>query len=987
MAITESALRMENNEMDIENPSYTLKGSSETLLPIQLFEFKSHLLEAVEELRMGRLAKIQYEEQINKILMEKQELTWKYESLSKQEDIVEKKHNDSQAVLKKQLQAKMCLIEEEKGRFQLDAETKEKENISLREDIKALQIAKYSYQKKAQEMEQKLQLHVLAKEDHIKQLSECKKCIGNVTQQFGMIKEAHERLEQTVQAAIQNNKKLNSEINQKKSDIEQLKKELKNLSSDFLNYKLTYKQRADAENTSLAEKEQHVRELEERLHTETEINKKLMEENASMKEGKQDDIRTLSNMRNLLQRHTQTIISLENHLSALKEDYKTLERDNELQRAKATKNEEKFLALRQEHKQAFTEWKAQKENLDIEFDNAKKELESIKELNNNCNKELLNKTPEAEMQVEDEQSSCIMDITSCDTQTNTYEKNCPGANTSTSYPGRASDVSLPVISNEIQEMDESQAEIVQGDKRHVSEEQRDESALTENKERFSAAERNVTESCDGNCTEDEAPADKTRMKVGDEDEESTMIESIKMLPDNNKPPAVCGGDASQQTDSSHCKSGDGTREEVYIVIDKPDRTDNDSRVLINETCSKESQLLDQTIERGTTRHISLTENSPCCVLGDGSHYPLPVVDREASKISAESYSQDQIQQSIEELIGTTNESLHGPSAGGLLSKQSGRVDPNLVESTYTTKSCIDMETAHHTGILDQEDNICTSYSSHGQVGKPSVDPVLDPKTGDGHLQSSQHSANREVSQVTVTSADYCLDTGDNNHREEATECDVNVEREIHCQQRDHTNDPLKVDKENYTTGTGCISQEVSGELSHEESTAKPKEETSKPNGRSPVHLSNLVECIYLPGSNPRDSLNISLSEQTNHILSKLSGQDVRSRAEQVPRKDHSAERNAEQAFPNPSIPPLATTLDKSHVIDKGNLFPAITDPTRSQFINRPTTTPMAFTTGNRDSYDISNIQRQISAIERFLFHNKLNGSRKRKLDETPPPEE
>ncbi|XP_044125205.1 coiled-coil domain-containing protein 73 [Bufo gargarizans] len=94
---------MEKDEMDIENPSYTLKESSETLLPIQLFEFKAQLLEAVEELRMGRIAKIQYEEQINKILMEKQELTWKYESLSKEEENVEKKHSDSLVRLKKQV--------------------------------------------------------------------------------------------------------------------------------------------------------------------------------------------------------------------------------------------------------------------------------------------------------------------------------------------------------------------------------------------------------------------------------------------------------------------------------------------------------------------------------------------------------------------------------------------------------------------------------------------------------------------------------------------------------------------------------------------------------------------------------------------------------------------------------------------------------------------------------------------------------------------
>ncbi|XP_073460580.1 coiled-coil domain-containing protein 73 [Aquarana catesbeiana] len=143
---------MDKDEVKSEDICSTLKGSTETLLPIQLFEFKTHLLEAVEELRMLRLAKLQYEEQISKLIMEKQELSWKNESLSNQEEIIEKRHKDALSVLKKQFNAKMCAVELEKGRFQLTAETKERENLGLREDIKVLQLSKYSLQKKIDDL-------------------------------------------------------------------------------------------------------------------------------------------------------------------------------------------------------------------------------------------------------------------------------------------------------------------------------------------------------------------------------------------------------------------------------------------------------------------------------------------------------------------------------------------------------------------------------------------------------------------------------------------------------------------------------------------------------------------------------------------------------------------------------------------------------------------------------------------------------------------
>ncbi|XP_055405204.1 coiled-coil domain-containing protein 73 isoform X8 [Bubalus kerabau] len=321
---------MENDfKTESASSAFSLQSSSETLFSIQLLDFKTNLLEALEELRMRREAETQYEEQIAKIIMETQELKWQKETLQNQKDTLAKQHKEAMAVFKKQLQMKMCALEEEKGKFQLATEIKEKEIEGLKETLKTLQVSKYSLQKKVSEMEQKVQLHLLAKEDHQKQLNEIEKYYTIITGQFGLVKENHEKLEQNVQEAIQLNKRLSALNKKQESEIHNLKKEL-------------------------------------------ELNKKINEEITCIQEEKQGIIISFQQLQQLLQQQTQANTEMEEKL-------KTLERDNELQREKVKENEEKFLNLQNEHEKALETWKKHVEELNGEINEIKNELSSLKE--------------------------------------------------------------------------------------------------------------------------------------------------------------------------------------------------------------------------------------------------------------------------------------------------------------------------------------------------------------------------------------------------------------------------------------------------------------------------------------------------------------------------------------------------------------------------------------------------------------------------------
>uniref|UniRef100_A0A8D2PKT0 Coiled-coil domain containing 73 n=1 Tax=Zosterops lateralis melanops TaxID=1220523 RepID=A0A8D2PKT0_ZOSLA len=295
-----------------------LPSPSETLLSIQLLDFKTSLLEAIEELRIRRETETHYEDQINKIVIEKQELEWQ----------------------------KVTFLHAFSGKYQLAVETKEKEIDGLKETLKALQISKYTLQKKLNEMDQKLQMHLTAKEEHHKKLNEVERCYATIASRFGIVKGIHGKLEHSVQEAIQHNKKLASVNKRQETEISNLKEELKKVTTDLIRSKVTSQYRVGEENINLAVKEKQFQELNKillNIFYSVCINKEILS--------------SLQCVQELLQRITQANVRMESELKALKEDYQALERDNELQREKVKENEEKFLNLQNEHEKALRTWK------------------------------------------------------------------------------------------------------------------------------------------------------------------------------------------------------------------------------------------------------------------------------------------------------------------------------------------------------------------------------------------------------------------------------------------------------------------------------------------------------------------------------------------------------------------------------------------------------------------------------------------------------
>ncbi|XP_034734215.1 sporulation-specific protein 15-like isoform X2 [Etheostoma cragini] len=368
-------------EQELSLPNARCQAESGGTILLQLLEFKTHLLEAVEELHIRRDAETRFEDQINKLALEKQELDWEKESLQHQIETVANQHTESLINVKEQLQAKIRNIEEEKGKYQVSAELKDKEINNLKEELKTLQLLKYNLEKKSSELEQKLALQNRSKDSHLNQLGEVEKRFSALSRQCAMVKHAHEKLEQNVDEAMKINKKLTTANEKQEANIVSLKKELEEVSNKLIKAKMSSVRHDKAH--SPTGREQHFQQLQQKLNMETEMNKKLRDENIAVRAEKQEVMKSLQHTQQLLLSQTQTVSRLELELQTQREQYQALKQEHHtVMREKKKAMEEKMAQLMENYAASKNRWDNEKSVFLDCIKSEQQDLQAVKEAYN-----------------------------------------------------------------------------------------------------------------------------------------------------------------------------------------------------------------------------------------------------------------------------------------------------------------------------------------------------------------------------------------------------------------------------------------------------------------------------------------------------------------------------------------------------------------------------------------------------------------------------
>ncbi|KAM8892715.1 coiled-coil domain-containing protein 73 isoform 3-T4 [Spinachia spinachia] len=324
-AVENSAME---EELSLSNARCQTQGGGTILL--HLLQFKTLLLETFEELHIRRDAEARFEDQISKLVLEKQELEWETESLRHQIEMLSNQHSESLTSVKKQLQANITNIKEEKEKYQVSAELKDKEINNLKEELKSLQ-------------GQKLALHSRSKESHLNQLGEVEKRFSALSWQCAMLKQAHGKLEQNVEEALKMKKKLTALNEKQEATVASLKEKLEEVSHKLIKAKMTSVRRNEA--SGATGREQHCEQLHHQLNMETEMNKKLCEENEAVRAEKQEVISCLQHTQQLLLSQTQTVRRVEQQLHILTEERQALKREQRARRERSQAAEDEVAQL------------------------------------------------------------------------------------------------------------------------------------------------------------------------------------------------------------------------------------------------------------------------------------------------------------------------------------------------------------------------------------------------------------------------------------------------------------------------------------------------------------------------------------------------------------------------------------------------------------------------------------------------------------------
>ncbi|KAF3854375.1 hypothetical protein F7725_022430 [Dissostichus mawsoni] len=309
------------------------------------------------------------------------------ESLQRQIETVANQHTESILNVKKKLQAKIRNTVEEKGKYQVSAEIKDKEINNLKDELKTLQLLKYNLEKKSSELEVKLALQTRSKDSHLNQLGEVEKRFSALSRQCAVVKQAHEKLEQNVDEAMKINKKLTTACEKREATIVSLKKA-----------KMSSVRHDQAQ--SPTGREQHFQQLQQKLNMETEMNKKLREENEAVRAEKQEVMRAMQHAQQLLLSQTQTVSRVDLEMKTQREQQQALKQEHRAMREKSKALEDKAARLMESYTASQNSWDKEKAMFLGRIRSEQQELQAVKEANDELHQKNTELSSQASVQAQ-----------------------------------------------------------------------------------------------------------------------------------------------------------------------------------------------------------------------------------------------------------------------------------------------------------------------------------------------------------------------------------------------------------------------------------------------------------------------------------------------------------------------------------------------------------------------------------------------------------
>ncbi|XP_021367723.1 coiled-coil domain-containing protein 73-like [Mizuhopecten yessoensis] len=138
---------------------------------VDSFRFRTSLVEIVEELKLRRKNEVENEERTQALIKEKYELERKNDLDGTRIKNLQEDNNKNLNETKRNFEEKMRKLEEKTRQDAVQKEAMVKEMEAMKDELRKLQLSKYSLEKLLRDQERKVQIQSDSTEQHLQQLS------------------------------------------------------------------------------------------------------------------------------------------------------------------------------------------------------------------------------------------------------------------------------------------------------------------------------------------------------------------------------------------------------------------------------------------------------------------------------------------------------------------------------------------------------------------------------------------------------------------------------------------------------------------------------------------------------------------------------------------------------------------------------------------------------------------------------------------------
>ncbi|XP_022102675.1 coiled-coil domain-containing protein 150-like isoform X2 [Acanthaster planci] len=300
--------------------------SKETLVSrLDILQFQNKFYECIEELKIRRAIDAENEERINQLVSTQHDHQRAIKEEIAKNSALSERHSQELRELERQQEEKIHQLQAEKKKLTLAAEAWEKEMEAIKDDIRTLQLTKYSLEKTIKDQDQRLQMQGSARSSHLSKMTELEALGREAGKQCGAVAGQLKHLEADVQAAQKLNGRL-SFINQHQTcTIRSLEVDLKQKTQEIVSLRAQLDEKPTREESDLKAVQSQQKQTEKHLKQSKNTCELLSIQIEEARLANQNLLESLARSQKLSERHLVSSNENAERASSLATDVKNLE--------------------------------------------------------------------------------------------------------------------------------------------------------------------------------------------------------------------------------------------------------------------------------------------------------------------------------------------------------------------------------------------------------------------------------------------------------------------------------------------------------------------------------------------------------------------------------------------------------------------------------------------------------------------------------------